>query len=162
MPVYTVYHNSLQVLGMLHAFDLKPHCKQAINLNYIKNALAEATYIVAATSSTSPRILGFAAVKARPNTLYVSVVCSKSNQGKAIMEQVAALARVLGKRAVTLEALPRVEGFYSRLGFKATASPKKSKKYNGLVPMAMSVQIVASASAMVAPKAKTKPKKKVR
>lgn len=144
MPVYTVFHNSPGVQDMIKQFDLKPHCKGAINMSYIKDAMKDATYVVAATSSTSPRILGFALVKVRPQSLYISVVCSKSNQGKALMEQVAALARVLRKGKVTLEALPSVEGFYSRLGFKVTAHPKKSKKYNGLVPMAMSVQTIAS------------------
>jgi len=134
MPFLVIYKNAPAIAKLARTMNFKPHCKNAINNAYVDKAITSADYIVAALGKKDSKLLGFACVKVRPSSVYVSTLCSSARQGRACMQQVEAFARVMGRDEVTLEALHAVVGFYQHIGYRRT-SAASSTSADAPVPM---------------------------
>ena len=135
MAILIIYKNAPAIAKLARTMNFKPHCKNHLNSGYIEKAITAADYIVAALGKKDSKLLGFACLKVRQSSVYVSTLCSSARQGKACMQQVEAFARVMGKEEVTLEALPGVVGFYTHIGYSRTSTGSASATSGGLVQM---------------------------
>jgi len=120
MPILVIYKNAPAIAKLARTMKFEPHCKNAINNAYVDKAITSADYIVAALGKKDSKLLGFACVKVRPSSVYVSTLCSS--------------ARVMGRDEVTLEALHAVVGFYQHIGYRRT-SAASSTSADAPVPM---------------------------
>lgn len=98
-------------------------CGALVSHTYVKrNAIENADMIVVSLTKKRTRtgerinLHGFALIRTKKSALYVDVICAKG-VGKKILQRVYENAQHMGKRFITLSALPHVIHFYRKEGF---------------------------------------------
>lgn len=135
MTLYTVYKNGKGIAALAKNVNFHAHCKGRVREGYINKSIDSAHYIVAALNEKDAQLLGFACVRVRTQSVYVSAMCSHGHQGRACMAQVGMLGKLLGKKEIVLDSIPSATSFYTHIGFVKTKGGQHAKSKGGLVKM---------------------------
>jgi hypothetical protein len=109
--------------------QLAEHCRGKVKYDWAvagkQNALSRATYVIVSTRQAvtirggkkAMKVLGFALITVRANSLHVDAVCSADRKGRAIMERVESRGRFLKKELIELSTPLSAMGFFKKLGY---------------------------------------------
>ena len=135
MVLHTIYPNSVPIRRMVKEWPFFNQCKGEISPTYLRQALESAHFVLLALGETDGAVQGFATMVLEPQAVRVTLLCSKSHEGKACMQQVVAFSRVIGAPNVHLDSLVRVAGFYKNIGFRKADKSKQAVPKGSTVKM---------------------------
>lgn len=126
MTLHLMYKNGQGIARLAKRMDFHANCKGRIRKDYINKSIDKAHYIAAAFDENTAALTGFACLLVKRDSVYVSALCSHGQQGRACMQQVYLLAKMLGKKEVTLESIHSAKPFYLHIGFHQQGPTSKS------------------------------------